>query len=136
MKRILIVDDEPHMTHVLKLYLQRVGYAVETVPNGQVALASVLNNAPDVMVTDINMPLMTGKELCLSIEAQYPQRTFPIFVMTSMTDREHRDWTQKIDNLKFLEKPLSMRALTRELDKHFANINLEIANVDRGATHV
>ena len=71
------------------------------------------------MVTDIQMPLMTGKELCLALEEQYPQRTFPIFVMTSMTDREHREWTQKINNLEFLEKPLSMRTLTRELDKHF-----------------
>jgi DNA-binding response OmpR family regulator len=119
MKRILIVDDEPHMTHVLKLHLQRSGYTVETAPNGKVALESVLKSAPDVMVTDIQMPLMTGQELCLALEAQYPERTFPIFVMTSMTDREHREWTAQIKNLKFLEKPLSMRALTRELDLHF-----------------
>lgn len=119
MKRILIVDDEAHMTRVLKLYLERAGYAVETVQNGQVALGSILKSAPDAMVTDIQMPLMTGKELCLALEEQCPQRTFPIFVMTSMTDREHREWTQKINNLEFLEKPLSMRTLTRELDKHF-----------------
>jgi len=119
MKRILIVDDEPHMTRVLKLYLERSGYAVETAPNGKAALASVLTNPPDVMVTDIQMPLMTGKELCLALEEQCPARTFPIFVMTSMTDREHRKWTQKINHLMFLEKPLSMRALSRELDKHF-----------------
>jgi DNA-binding response OmpR family regulator len=119
MKRILIVDDEPHMTHVLKLHLQRSGYEVETAPNGKVALESVLKSAPDVMVTDIQMPLMTGQELCLALEAQYPERTFPIFVMTSMTDREHREWTAQIKTLKFLEKPLSMRALTRELDLHF-----------------
>jgi DNA-binding response OmpR family regulator len=119
MKRILIVDDEAHMTRVLKLYLERAGYVVETVQNGQIALNSILKSAPDAMVTDIQMPLMTGKELCLALEEQYPQRIFPIFVMTSMTDREHREWTQKINNLEFLEKPLSMRALTRELDKHF-----------------
>lgn len=136
MKRILIVDDEPHMTHVLKLYLQRVGYSVETVPNGQVALASVLKNAPDVMVTDIQMPIMTGKELCLALEEQYPERIFPIFVMTSMVDREHREWTQKINNLKFLEKPLSMRALIRELDKHFGTENLASANTSGVASHV
>lgn len=135
MKRILIVDDEPHMTHVLKLYLQRSGYAVETVPNGKAALAAVLKNAPDVMVTDIQMPLMTGKELCLTIETQIPERTFPIFVMTSMTDREHRDWTQKINNLKFLEKPLSMRALTRELDTYFANADLVTENEAGGVAH-
>lgn len=136
MKRILIVDDEPHMTHVLKLYLERADYAVETVPNGQVALASVLKNAPDVLVTDIQMPLMTGKELCLALEEQLPERIFPIFVMTSMTDREHREWTEQINNLKFLEKPLSMRALTRELDKHFATANLEATKTDGGSTNV
>ncbi|MDO9393043.1 MAG: response regulator [Methylotenera sp.] len=136
MKRILIVDDEPHMTHVLKLYLQRAGYSVETVPNGQVALASILKNAPDVMVTDIQMPIMTGKELCLALEEQYPERMFPIFVMTSMVDREHREWTQKINNLKFLEKPLSMRALTRELDKHFGIESLASAVASGVASHV
>ena len=125
MKHILIVDDEPHMTRVLKLYLERAGYAVETSPNGQAALAVIMKRAPDVLVTDIQMPLMTGKQLCLAIEEQYPQRTFPIFVMTSMTDREHREWTQKINNLEFLEKPLSMRAMTRALDKYFGTENLE-----------
>jgi DNA-binding response OmpR family regulator len=123
MKRVLIVDDEPHMTHVLKLHLQRAGYSVETAVNGKLALDSVLKNAPDVMVTDIQMPLMTGKELCLALEAQYPERTFPIFVMTSMTDREHREWTATINNLKFLEKPLSMRALLRELEQYFGSIH-------------
>ena len=119
MKRVLIADDEPQMTRVLKLHLERAGYAVETAPNGQVALACVHASAPDVLVTDIQMPIMTGKQLCLALEEQLPQRLFPIFVMTSMTDRDHREWTQKIQNLEFLEKPLSMRALTAKLGKYF-----------------
>lgn len=120
MKRILIADDESHMRGVLKLYLARAGYEVEVVANGSEALTSILNSSPDVLVTDIHMPIMTGKELCLALVEQHPQRTFPIFVMTSMTDREHREWTQKIDNLEFLEKPLSMRMLTQKLDRLFA----------------
>lgn len=131
MKRILIVDDEPHITRVLKLYLERVGYAVDTAQNGRAALDDILKSAPDALMTDIQMPLMTGKQLCLAIEEQLPQRTFPIFVMTSMTDREHREWTQKISNLEFLEKPLSMRAMTRALDKHFGT-----AETDGGESHV
>lgn len=131
MKRILIVDDEPHITRVLKLYLERVGYAVDTAQNGRVALDEILKSAPDALMTDIQMPLMTGKQLCLALEEQLPQRTFPIFVMTSMTDREHREWTQKISNLEFLEKPLSMRAMTRALDKHFGT-----AKTDGGESHV
>lgn len=131
MKRILIVDDEPHITRVLKLYLERAGYAVDTAQNGQAALDDILKSAPDALMTDIQMPVMSGKQLCLALEEKLPQRTFPIFVMTSMTDREHREWTQKINNLEFLEKPLSMRAMTRALDKHFG-----IAETGVGANHV
>lgn len=120
MKKILIADDEPQMTRVLKLYLERAGYQVESAPNGAIALACIQKSAPDVLVTDIQMPLMTGKQLCLALEEEFPHRTFPIFVMTSMTDRDHREWTQKIQNLEFLEKPVSMRALIVKLDRHFA----------------
>lgn len=119
MKRILIVDDEPHMTRVLKMYLERAGYEIRTAANGQLALDTIMQQAPDAMVTDIQMPVMTGQALCLKLEEMLPDRSFPIFVMTSMTDREHRDWSQKIRNLEFLEKPLSMRALTHKLEQHF-----------------
>ncbi len=119
MKRILVADDEPSMLKVLKLFLERGGYSVETTGDGQAALHSIMESPPDALVTDIQMPVMTGKELCLALEQQLPQRTFPIVVMTSMTDRDHREWTQKIGNIIFLEKPLSMRALSQRLAKHF-----------------
>ena len=130
MKRILIVDDEPHMTRVLKLYLERAGYHVVTRPNGMEALSVIENEAPDAMITDIQMPVMTGKELCLELESRMPNRTFPIFVMTSMTDDEHRDWTRKVKDIEFLEKPLSMRVLASRLEKYFqsAGSSLEAGN--------
>jgi DNA-binding response OmpR family regulator len=119
MKRILVVDDEPHMTRVLKLYLERAGYAVKVCSHGQDALAAIVGSAPDALITDIQMPLMTGKELCLALEEKFPERKFPIFVMTSKTDREEREWTAAIARLEFLEKPLSMRALMARLARHF-----------------
>jgi DNA-binding response OmpR family regulator len=123
MKRILVVDDEPHMTRVLKLYLERAGYAVKVCLHGQDALTAVLAGAPDAMITDIQMPLMTGKQLCLALEEQVPERKFPIFVMTSKTDREEREWTAAIRGLEFLEKPLSVRALVARLDRHFGAVS-------------
>lgn len=122
MKRILIVDDEPHMTRVLKLHLERGGYHVTTCPNGRDALAVIRDAHPDAMITDIQMPLMTGQELCQILHLEIPERQFPIFVMTSMTDREHREWVAQIERLEFLEKPLSMRILTQKLDKHFRSL--------------
>lgn len=122
MKRILIVDDEPHMTRVLKLHLERGGYHVTICPNGMEALGVIRKAHPDAMITDIQMPVMTGKELCQTLNAEMPERQFPIFVMTSMTDREHREWIAQIERLELLEKPLSMRILTQKLDKHFLSL--------------
>ena len=120
-KRILVADDELHMLRVVKLFLERAGYKVDTASNGQEALDSILRRAPDVLVTDINMPRMTGRALCLELEKQLPQRKFRIIVMTSMTDREHRDWSAHMPNTLFIEKPLSMRALVSTLAEYFAN---------------
>jgi CheY-like chemotaxis protein len=118
MKRIVVVDDEPHMAHVLKLYLERAGYAVEAYSNGRDALSAIRQHEPDAVITDIQMPLMTGRELCHAIEQLFPERLFPIYVMTSRVEREERDWSEAIRNLEFLEKPLSMRAIVAKLDRH------------------
>lgn len=111
MKRILIVDDHAPVIRVLKLGIEDAGYEVDTASNGAECLTKLCDSHPDFMVTDIDMPRMTGKELCLAIEEQFPNRAFPIVVLTSRTEMEHRDWTRAIDNLTFMEKPVSVRRL-------------------------
>jgi DNA-binding response OmpR family regulator len=130
MKRILVVDDEAHVTRVLKLYLERAGYAVEVCQNGHTGLELILGGAPDALITDIQMPRMSGRELCLALEKQLPNRSFPIFVMTSKTDREEREWTSGIFALELLEKPLSMRSVVARLDRHFAGDTPEVKSAD------
>ena len=120
MKRILIVDDEPHVIRVLRLCLQREGYEVDSVSEPRAAIEKLRTLAPDVLITDIQMPGMTGKELCEYIQAELPQREFLVLVMTSMTARENRQWVSKMANTEFLEKPLSPRSLILRLSAYFA----------------
>lgn len=120
MKRILIVDDEPHVSRVLKLTLERAGYAVHTEPDGQAALASVLAEPPDAMITDIQMPHLNGRELMKMLGELMPERTFPVMIMTSMAAREEREWVRQMPGIEFLEKPLSPRQLIARLNRHFA----------------
>jgi two-component system sensor histidine kinase ChiS len=118
--RILVADDEVHMRQVVTMFLERAGYRVETAGNGKEALDAILKSPPDVLLTDIKMPRMTGQQLCEELQKQMPERTFPIFVMTSMTERENRDWQLQIPNSSLLEKPVSMRVLIADLAKRFA----------------
>ena len=130
MKSILIVDDEAHVARVLQLMLERAGYRVRIAPDGLAGLSQALAEAPDALVTDIQMPHMTGRELVAALHRELPDRRFPIFVMTSMTAREERDWVRGYDNLSFLEKPLSPRQLVVTLARHF-----ETAAQARGDEH-
>ncbi len=118
-KRILIVDDEAVVVRVLKLVLERSGYAVESSSNGQAALERIIEQAPDVLITDIEMPRMTGEELCKQIHESFPERDYPIFVVTSVTALEHRVWSSEIPKIIFLEKPVSARKLLAALNDYF-----------------
>ena len=119
MKKIVIVDDEPHVLRVLRLSLEREGYEVESYANGEEALEALRESQPDVLVTDIQMPRMDGEQLCQNIQAEMPERKFLIFVLTSRTEIEHREWSRQIENLQFLEKPVSIRNLIECLHEYF-----------------
>ncbi|HOY02949.1 response regulator [Zoogloea sp.] len=111
MKRLLVVDDEPHVARVLRVSLAKDGWSVETARDGAEALRAIANNPPDVMITDIQMPGMGGEELCRELHASLPHRPFPILVMTSMTARDQRDWARDLGSIEFLEKPVSPRRI-------------------------
>jgi len=115
MKSILLVDDEPMVLRIMRQALEKDGYQITTAFDGTDALEKMVASQPDVLITDIDMPRMTGKELCLRIQAAMPDRCFPIFIMTSLTALEHRDWSSEITNLTFIEKPISLRKLRNRL---------------------
>ena len=99
----------------MRLGLESAGYEVVTAANGAECLAKLLEVTPDFLVTDIDMPRMNGRELCEAIQQQFPDRSFPIVVLTSRTELEHRDWTADMDNLQFMEKPVSIQKLLRHI---------------------
>ena len=127
-RQILLVDDEALVRRVLRRGLEKAGYDVTLAENGVAALEKLDGLEPDVLITDIEMPKMDGRALCEAVEARFPQRRFPIFVATSLTEREHRVWSSRLNNLQFLEKPLSMRALLAALAGHFGDPGVAAAD--------
>ena len=115
--RILLAEDQAPTARIMRMALEKAGYSVTVKHNGKEALDAVLQDPPDALVTDIEMPIMTGQELCLTLADQMPDRTFPVYVVTSVTDMVHREWTKSIDNLFFLEKPVGIKRLASELEQ-------------------
>lgn len=119
-KKVLIVDDEAHVIRILRLSLEKAGYTVASANDGNEALAVMADFDPDVLISDIQMAGMDGRELCRTARARYPERSFLILVMTSMTAMEERAWARELPHTDFLEKPLSPRQLVARLATHFA----------------
>jgi len=106
--RILVVDDEPQITRVLKTTLQAQGYEVKTAADGESALSLSVDWIPDLIVTDFSMPLMSGIELCRSVRER---SQVPIIVL-SVREEERN----KIDALDagaddYVTKPFSVNEL-------------------------
>ena len=124
MHNILLVEDEPHVIRLMKLALEKNGYSVNVANNGEQALEKLSQSLPDILITDINMPRMDGEALCKKIEEDIPAREFPILVLTSKTEIEHREWTRKMEDTMFLEKPISIRKLIKMLDDYQDGLGL------------
>ena len=69
MSRVLVVDDEPQITRVLRTVLTSQGYQVRTASEGEAALTSFAEFRPELVITDLYMPHMDGIELCRRIRA-------------------------------------------------------------------
>jgi CheY-like chemotaxis protein len=121
MKRILVVEDEAHIVRLMKMTLERAGYVVDSAADGEEAFGYFQHRIPDVLITDIDMPRMTGRELCMRLHSDMPDRNFLIVVITARTEVEHREWSRLIPNLEFVEKPISARKLVSRLEAYFAD---------------
>jgi len=80
MAKILVVDDEPNIIELAKLYLERDGYQVEGVGTGQDALSQLSSFNPDLIVLDLMLPDIDGFEVCRQIRAK---SDVPILMLTA-----------------------------------------------------
>jgi len=107
-KTILIVDDSVTMVMSLKTTLSLGGYQVETATNGQLAFDKLKAGfKPDLIVTDINMPVMGGLELIEKVRALPGCRFFPILTLTTESATTKRDEGRRVGATGWLVKPIS-----------------------------
>ncbi|HOB76317.1 MAG TPA: response regulator [Phycisphaerae bacterium] len=86
MARIIVVEDDSHITRVICLWLQRNGHETLSAEDGRKALDLIRQTQPDLLVTDVNLPAMDGLELLQMIRDQGLMSS-PAIVLTSRCDQ-------------------------------------------------
>src|SRR5579864_8624977 len=111
--RVLIVEDELDIAGLIKHTLERGGEAsAEIVGSGDAALKAVMERAPDLMILDLNLPAMSGVDVCRIIRSRADLPHVPIIMLTARTSEDDRVRGLEQGADDYITKPFSMRELT------------------------
>lgn len=114
MKRILIVDDVVANIYLLESILKGYGFSVVSARNGSEALETARNNPPDLIISDILMPVMDGFELCRQWKADPRLNKIPfIFYTATYTDPRDEQFAMSLGAERFIVKPLKPEILAQ-----------------------
>ncbi len=126
--RILIADDNADMREYLHDLLAPY-YLVETVADGEEALAAIARQRPDLVLSDVMMPRLDGFALLRALRADQSLRSIPLILLSARAGEESRIEGLAAGADDYLAKPFSARELTARISAH-----LELARVRREAT--
>lgn len=104
--QILVVDDEPEIVEVLRAYLEREGFAVQTAGDGRTALELARSRHPDLVVLDWMLPGLDGPEVCRRLRAE---SDVPIIMLTARGDEVDRVVGLELGCDDYVTKPFSPR---------------------------
>ena len=116
-RKVLVVDDSRSILKVVAHELADNGFIAQTAENGKKALEMIIAERPDLILSDINMPMMDGFELCKAVKADPELATIPFVVMSTNDDRSHMDRMIQYGAAGYLVKPFSINQLVVLIEK-------------------
>ena len=102
-KNILVIDDSPTLRKVLDFYLKKNNYLVETANNGKTGLAQLEKSQFDLIILDMQMPIMSGKEVLLELKKK--NITTPILILSAEKDEDTIEMGLELGALYYMTKP-------------------------------
>lgn len=109
--RVLVVDDDDKLARLVGFHLTRAGYQVTTATDGAQALGLVLNESPQIVITDWMMPSMTGLELCQALRKTEAGRKTYVLLLTAKEDEDRIVDAFQAGADDFITKPFNPRIL-------------------------
>jgi DNA-binding response OmpR family regulator len=111
--QVLIVEDEQDIAGLIKHTLERGGDAeAEIVGSGDAALKAVAARPPDLIILDLNLPVLSGMEVCRILRSRTDAQHVPIIMLTAKTGEQDRVNGLELGADDYVTKPFSLRELT------------------------
>jgi len=115
-KRVLVVDDEIHIVHVVAIKLRNNGYEVISADNGAEAFELACEEKPDIIVTDYQMPVMSGLELLEKLRQQEDTKDIPVIMLTARSFAISKEQQEELQISSCLSKPFSPKELLGNIE--------------------
>jgi len=114
-KRILVVDDDPDIRLLLKGRLESLGYEALIAASGEEGLQAAQRERPDLILLDIMMPNMKGRELCAQLKADPSTAAIPIIFLSALRLAEHIQAGMNLGADDYIVKPFNPDELGRRI---------------------
>ncbi len=115
--RILVVDDEIYIVHILDFSLGMEGYEVITALDGEQALEKLKSERPDLIVLDIMMPKLDGYEVCKAIKSDPDTRHIPVILLSAKGRNVDQKLGFDVGADDYITKPFSPRKLVERINQ-------------------
>ena len=115
-KKVLVVDDEIHIVHVVAIKLRNNGYEVISADNGAEAFKLACEEKPDIIVTDYQMPVMSGLELVEKLQQQDETKDIPVIMLTARSFAISKEQQEELRISSCLSKPFSPKELLGNIE--------------------
>ena len=116
-KKILVADDEIHIVHVVAMKLRNNGFDVITAENGAESLKLACSEKPDVIVTDFQMPAMTGLEMIKELRKHSDMADVPVIMLTARGFAIESKQMQELKIFRCVSKPFSPKDLLANVEE-------------------
>ena len=141
MKKILIVEDEKDIRDLIGHHLKKAGYEISAASDGQEAFRKIQSALPDLVILDLMMPELDGKELTKLLKARSETKEIPIIMLTAKSEEVDRIIGFELGADDYMAKPFSPRELVLRVNavlkrtekKSETNVGAELLRPIKGA---
>jgi DNA-binding response OmpR family regulator len=124
---IMVVDDNPANLKLLEGMLGQAGYGVRSFSRGRPALVSAALNPPDLILLDINMPELTGYEVCERLKADDKLAPIPVIFLSALSETDDKVKALRCGGVDYISKPFEFEEMKARVETHLTLCRLQRA---------